>query len=392
MAGQTAIQESAQALFCAIADFLGAQETKKSFDVDKFPTYKDFYTKVKAPSNKGINQIIDESFKKHVDSPGVTLKTIEDLFAKDNDWYKSSVNIAKKLMDELDSIDKDFVKIKKVNWSDIFYVRGDKKVMGNIAILFKRANEMLKKEPIKGTIAFGDINKWCPADIYFASDSAYNQIENKVRTDKHMSFPELNKFISDLIDSGNLLPLSLKKQPHEVTIKKINFQRKKELDELMKYSFVKATPKERYLEVKINKADSKAQFSFTHDPSGNVYKASIILSKEARAGSISGSLIPDVIKLIDTKFGNEFFNAMQKTKKKFAEEKVKASKGIDKTKNRKKYDEMMAYLSKVYVTDELNKLLVNYLNKSKNADKVIRLWMEYAGSTTAMSGKFVLAK
>jgi hypothetical protein len=391
MAGQTAIQESAQALFCAVADYLGAAETKKSFNIDKFPTYKDFYTQVKGSSTKNINEILNESFKKYVDAPGVTLKTIEDLFTKDNDWYRSSVNIAKKLMEEVETIDKDFSKIKKVNWSDIFYVRGDKKVMGNIAILFKRANEMLKKEPLPGVVPFGDINKWSPADIYFASESAYLQIENKVKVDKHMSFPELNKFISDLINAGDLLPLSLKKQPNDVTIKKVNFERKKELDELMKYTYVKATPKERYLEIKINKSDSKAQFSFTHDPSGNVYKASIILSREARGGSISGNIIPDVIKLVDSKFGNEFNLALQKTKRDFAEAKAKAVKGLDK-KNRKKYDEVMAHLSKVYVTDKLNKKLVDYLNKSKNADKIIRLWMEYAGSTTSMSGKFVLAK
>lgn len=392
MAGQTAIQESAQALFCAVADYLGSSETKKAFDSSKYETYKDFYTSYKPPSNKNINEIINESFKKYVDAPGVTLKTIEDLFKNDNDWFKSSINIAKAMMNELDSIDKDFAKIKGVSWADIFYVRGDKEVMGNIAILFKRANETLKKMPIKGTVTFGDINKWSPADIYFASDGAYKQIKDKVATDKNITFLELNKFISDLIDTGDLLPLSLKKQPNNVTVKKVNFDRKKELDELMQYSYVKATPKERYLEIKIKKTDSKAQFSFTHDPSGNVYKASIILSKEARGGSVSGNIIPDIIKLVDPSFGIKFFNLMQKTKKDFADAKVKASKGLDKTKNRKKYDEIMAHLSKIYVTDHLNKELVNYLNRSKNADKIIRLWMEYAGSTTALSGKFVLAK
>ena len=392
MAGQTAIQESAQALFCAVADYLGAAETKKAFDSNKFETYKDFYSSYKPPTSKGINEVINESFKKYVDAPGVTLKTIEDLFKKDNDWYRSSINIAKAVIDEIDSIDKDFSKIKRISWADIFYVRGDKDVMGNIAILFKRANDMLKKMPTKGAVVFGDINKWSPADIYFASDSAYSQIKDKVATDKNITFLELNKFISDLIDSGNLLPLSLKKQPNNVVIKKVNFDRKKELDELMRYRYVKSSAKERYLEVKINPSDNKAQFSFTHDPSGNVYKGSIILSREARGGSISGNIIPEVIRLVDPTFGNKFFNLLQKTKKDFADAKAKASKGIDKTKQRKKYDDIMAQLSKVYVTDVLNKELVDFLNRSKNADKVIRLWMEYAGSTTALSGKFILAK
>ncbi len=47
MANQTAVQESAQALFCAIADYLGQSETKIAFDLTNFPTYKDLYTKYK---------------------------------------------------------------------------------------------------------------------------------------------------------------------------------------------------------------------------------------------------------------------------------------------------------------------------------------------------------
>jgi hypothetical protein len=395
MAGQTVIQESAQALFCAVADYLGEAETKKAFDTKKYPTYMDFYTKYTPPSryNKHIETILNEAFKKYVNAPGVTLKTIEQLFKKDNTWYKSSVNIAKKMMEEIDSIDQDFKKIQKVNWADVFYVRGDKEIMGNIGILFKRANDTLKKVPIKNAVIFGDINKWSPADIYFASDVAHKKIAEKAKSKDPITFLQLNRFISDLIDSGDLLPLSLKKQPNDVIIKKVNFDRKKELKELDKYSFISANPKERYLEVKINKSDNKAQFSFTHDPSGNVYKASIILGREARGGSVSGNLIPEIIKIVDPSFGNKFFAAMQKTKKDFAGAKAKYIKAAGKD-DRAKYDIVMAEYSKKYVTDHLNKLLVEYLNKnrSKNSDLIVRLWMEYAASSTMISAKFVLAK
>ena len=37
--------EAAQALFCAIADFLGEQETTKEFTTSKYPTYKTFQNK-----------------------------------------------------------------------------------------------------------------------------------------------------------------------------------------------------------------------------------------------------------------------------------------------------------------------------------------------------------
>jgi len=395
MAGQTAVQESAQALFCAVADFLGEAETKKAFDTKKYPTYQDFYTKYVPPSryNKRINVILDEAFKKYVNAPGVTLKTIEQLFKKDNDWYASSINIAKKMMLEINSIDQEFKKIQKVSWADVFYVRGDKQIMGNIAILYKRANETLKKVPIKNSVVFGDINKWSPADIYFASEAAHKKIAERARSKDPITFIQLNNFISDLIDSGDLLPLSLKKQPNDVIIKKVNFDRKKELQELSKYSFVSATPKERYLEVKINKNDTTAQFSFTHDPSGNVYKASIILSREARGGSFSGNLIPEIIKIVDPNFGKKFYDAMQKTKKDFADAKAKYLKTSGKD-NRDMYDIVMAEYSKKYVTDHLNKLIAEYLNKnkSKNSDVLIRLWVEYAASSTIISAKFVLAK
>ena len=42
MADKTALQESSQALFCAISDYLGLDQTKKIFNLDVYPTYDDF--------------------------------------------------------------------------------------------------------------------------------------------------------------------------------------------------------------------------------------------------------------------------------------------------------------------------------------------------------------
>lgn len=86
MAGavETMYAESAQALFCAIADIAGKQKTKKILDVNLFPSYNEFKR-----SNK---KIIEEAYN-YVDTPGATLKGIEEFLQRPsdkNEWYRSS--------------------------------------------------------------------------------------------------------------------------------------------------------------------------------------------------------------------------------------------------------------------------------------------------------------
>ena len=180
----TAPAESAQALFCALADYLGASAVDEVFDLKKYPTYLDFkkYWDENYPQAK-----IQTTFKTHVDAD-VTLVSVEQLLSgKDvtsvrekDDWYKSSLLIAKKLIKDINKISKEFSSIKQPSWSSIFYVRGDKNVMENIAELYKRANDIQKKLISEGAngIAFSNINKWSPADIYFASPKAKKEIKN----------------------------------------------------------------------------------------------------------------------------------------------------------------------------------------------------------------------
>ena len=47
--GKTSVQESAQALFCAIADYLGESQAKIAFDLEKYPSYNIFVSKYKPP-------------------------------------------------------------------------------------------------------------------------------------------------------------------------------------------------------------------------------------------------------------------------------------------------------------------------------------------------------
>ena len=98
--------------------------------------------------------------------------------------------------------------------------------------LFKIAN----KSGYKSQTKFGNVNKWNPDDIYLASDKAKKQIINEVRTakEKVYTFQNLNILTSDLIDSGDLLPLSLKKTTKEAILQQVNFDRKTEIDLIKK--------------------------------------------------------------------------------------------------------------------------------------------------------------
>ena len=220
--------EAAQALFCGIADYLGLQKTKEEFNLSKNPNYLTF--------KRGHQKLIESTFKEQtrVKLPTVSLEKIEELLNNDNDWYKSSINIAKKLMEEITDISKNFSRIRGVGWEDIYYIRGAKadknrsaNAMENISFLFDVANKNTNNY-------FGDINKWSPADIYLVSKYGDEVIDDELvfATDNDFkdsyTFLELNELISHLIESGDLLPLSLKKAANSVKIVKYNFDRKKE--------------------------------------------------------------------------------------------------------------------------------------------------------------------
>ena len=106
----------------------------------------------------------------------------------------------------------------------MYYFRGDEKVMGTIQECFKVAN---KKNGELGSTMFGDLNKWSPADIYYANKGVQEKLDNQLKLANNSNVPytfvDLNLFIANEIDQGNLLPLSLKKQVKSVTIEPVNF-------------------------------------------------------------------------------------------------------------------------------------------------------------------------
>ena len=106
--------------------------------------------------------------------------------------------------------------------------------MGNIEKLFKIANTA--PITVKNQVKFGNVNKWSPADIYLATNIARSKISKAVTQakPKSYSFINLNILTSNLIDSGDLLPLSLKKTTKDVILQKVNFDKKDEIKNLEK--------------------------------------------------------------------------------------------------------------------------------------------------------------
>jgi hypothetical protein len=222
--------EAAQALFSAIVDLKGAPIPRS------IPNYSIFKEKYK----KEI-QIVSRK----VITPGVSLNDIENFLVKDQDWYKSSINIANRLLVATKKLSKKTYNKIKPKGIDLYYVRGDKNVFGSIDKLWKFTNESTKKTNLlegKNDLIFNNINKWSPADIYLASAKAQRLLKTVASggdfkfklgrngttltsIDNFKSFAILNAFIKELIDDGELLPLSLKKSPDRKStiIKTINY-------------------------------------------------------------------------------------------------------------------------------------------------------------------------
>ena len=281
MADSPAEAEAAQALFCAMADKIGTANIKTSWFEPgsntklKYETYGEFKSKNKT--------LITDSFKK-TNLVGLTLPKIEQFLIEKEGWYESSIKIATKLIEDITSIDPDF-DIGGKGFQDIIYYRGakgGKNIMNTIELLFKVAN--------KTNNLFGDVNKWSPADIYFASKKAEKAIDEKYKESLKPNFGkfdffDLNKLINGLLDDGELLGVSLKKSGGTTLIKKINFTNKinQAIIEKVKYAGIKLT--KRDVQIYFNKANSKPLFKIRHDPSSDRLSASPTIKCEVEGGS-----------------------------------------------------------------------------------------------------------
>jgi hypothetical protein len=360
--------------------------------------------------------------------PQITLKQIESFLNTADGWYESSLNIAKKLIHDIKTISTKFSKIQAPKWQDIMYVRGGAKEKGrssnameNVASLFDVANK-------NDGGYFGDINKWSPADIYFVSKKAETTILSEItlatgKLAKSYNFVNLNKLIGTLVDSGDLLPLSLKKAEHEVHLVKVNFKRSDEekyLGDIKYYGisdwskkYTRDKPVTRDIKIYFSR-DKKDKLKIRHDPYSSNYGVNKAVKCEievtgagGRGGSVVGiPLISQLISKVDKKFGDELTKAfndgirkysieLEKTNKEF---KVKSGTKL-KSPQKEMYDDERATLSALYISNAIMPVIYKWF-KSNESDKkrvllnekVVQKFIEYTSSRTEKSGKFVIAK
>lgn len=416
----TSKAESAQALFCAMADFIGADKVDKVFDLDTYTNYESFkkYWNKTYPEAK-----IDTAFRRHVDSGDTNLNIIEKFLTDNNDWFISSVKIATKLIKDIHKISTKFTAIKRPSWSSVFYVRGDKDVMNNIQILFdeaaaaqKSVNKILREnhEPIK--MIFGDINKWSPADIYFASPKAKTEIQKMVKNKEGLVFSTLNIFVAKLIASGDLLPLSLKKQTKEVNIYPVNFSRPYEIKEIEKMKSYGLSPWKKRTSSNPRQArdlqlyysqDKRKYIQMLHvtESSGGWKANNMDKDTEARHGSLaSAGIFADALSIVDASFAKSWLSKYKKENDKFkadlkklmkeefaGKKPEKPKKGQIKSAERTLFEEKRTEYS-VNVTNNLMPVLITWFKKDDNADKFLRVVYEYTSSRSDESGPFVIAK
>ena len=397
MADKTALAESSQALFCAVADFLGENKSDKMLDIKKYLTYTDF--------KRAVGEGIVSKAEKRIRTPGVSLTDIEIFLGKNNDWYKSSVLIALKLVKDITGVDADF-KLKQEGFQNLFYFRGDQEVMGNIEALFKIAN----KSPIteKNQVKFGNVNKWSPADIYLATDIARGQITKALQNakPKTYSFVDLNILTSNLIDSGDLLPLSLKKTTKDVQLQKVNFDKKDEIKALEKISLSpkKVTNWQPYKKVpfgtKGETRDMRAflnnggEIKFRHDPSAKRFVAEFIGGgAEARGGSIGSiKLFCELMSFVDKETSKQILKEYQEGEKQYFID-LKLIENL-RAKDKKLFDHERGAISAMNIINRIMPILKNWFTKTdkKRVDDFIRIIFQYITSRTPLSGKFVIAK
>jgi len=399
MPDKTALFESSQALFASMADYIGANQVEKKLNIKTFPTYESF---------KDKNKKLIDTANKRVDAPGVSLKDMDDFLMKNNDWYVSSVLIAVQLIKQITSIDPDY-KISRPGYDNLFYLRGDRDVMDVIQKLFTIAN----KAPItiKNQAVFGNINKWSPADIYLASKKAKDTLAKELKNAKPKSytFANLNIITSDLIDGGDLLPLSLKKTTKAAILQQVNFDRKDEIKMLKTISYKGTTDWKPYKRVAFGQKtetrdmrillNNGGDVKLRHDPSAKRFVAEFIGGgAEARGGSIgSMKVFTELMNFVDPQIAQKLRNDYTKGEQAYFKEIAPVIKQRDKLnkQNPKLFDFKRGEISAVNIINRIMPTLKKFFRDSRNKEKAnqfIRLMFEYVTSRTPLSGKFVIAK
>jgi len=437
----TAYAESAQAIFCAMADYLGEARSTQVLNLKKYPTFEDF------EDVKKNQEYLQTALKRvSVDMP---VEKIYDYIRRKKDWYKSSVLIANKIVKDLKTIDSDFtIDQRGFNDGKMFYLRGDNDVMKIMDKLFGFARDSKVTKVLyetAGVIPIKQINKWSPADIYFANPTAKKELSNELsdatRSKDKYTFPRLKKSIKHIINQGALLPLSLKKTTRSVKLEKVNFSpaRKEKILDSVKFKgtnnwtpYVRLNAKGipdrnaklrdsfngvkkggktsgRTLRLNIEIGGAAGNIGMRHDPStGRLVTEFIGGGAEARGGSVAS--IDILCKILATVSKTQAAYVLQAYRKGDTKFKV-AKNALQKDKSKLRtlpgniisakltaYDHYLAIASAENITNKvfggqfgLKKFLNNPRNR-KDVELFVRMLFQYVTSRDPKSARFVVAK
>ena len=430
--------EGAQALFCYIADVLGLKKTKTEFApyIKKIKGADEFFN--------DYSKIIDRGYTSGEVKTERAKSVVISYIKKSPEWFISSLKIAQYLLDEIDNtISKKFAKIQAPKAQGLFYKHGDGEVMDGMSKLFKAANEEYKKT--KGSLFFGNINKWSPADIYFATAKAKKEIKKMVDSPEtkknNLKFSVLNTSIGKMIQAGELLPLSLKQVKKDVVLKVVNFNRSDEealLAEtfatgvkpynIMKGSF-KVGPKmfkfdtpyskgkEGYRDIraKIKSGRYTGDLQFRHTPASNGRPSQgfKVVLKYDGASALGGQvtsfpILVEQIKINDPKFAKKMadtfktgYTAFEKAMKLYNEHgggnrRYNPPSGLkqqEKKKLKDQFNDDVGAISALTLMNPLRKVIDNYFKKpNETTHNVMRTIFAYVASRTINSSPFAIAK
>ena len=307
--------------------------------------------------------------------------------------------------------------------------------MGVMNTLYKSANAQSAKQD--GQAFFGNINKWTPADIYFASAKArrfFRKLSiDKETQNKNLTFAVLNEYIGDMISSGDLLPLSLKKVVRDVVIKKVNFSRDDEEKLLsdtvctgiqkwdpmvgsFKYS---ASTKNfqlgpysggRDIYITLNSGNAKGRIQIRHTPtsSGRPSKGvKVILGyvgSSALGGQVVGiPLFTKLLRQVDPTFANKLLRTWDKNYSKFEKVALQYNKYAGGTErylagkkdkvSKNQFNDDIGAISGLTVMNDMRILIDDYFkNPKEKQHNAVRAIFAYTASRTINSSPFVIAK
>ena len=416
--------EGAQALFCYIADAIGSRQIKKAYKpyLDGQQNAEYFFTE--------YNDLVNKAFSSRAVDTINSKNQIKQYVIDNKDWFMSSLTISQYIIETIDDISIKFRKIKKPGWQDMLYKHGDDEIMDTMAKLFKSANKQY--ENLNGVKYFGNINKWSPADIYFATDKAKKQYK-KLASDRetrnnNLTFAVLNKTIADSIESGDLLPLSLKKVNKKVYVQRVNFSREKEEELLadtictgvqswspMKIKNFKYTNQftmgdysgSRDIRVTLESGGKKGDLQFRHTPasSGRPSKGfkTVLSYKGASAlgGQVVGiPLLCAVLESVDKAFAQKIQSTFDSNYKKFekAMNKYNENGGIYKYKSTDKvikneFNNEVGAISAQLIMNPLRTEIDRFFSKrGEKRNNAVRALFAYTASRTENSSPFVIAK